>query len=145
MLSSTLIKFSYTFEYMTPAARIQKMMDFLGIEEQVVFADLAGASRSVVNQWLTGKIKSIDARYAFKLQDSTGFNAKWIMLGEGAVMKAGDDPFLNQLILFYNELSDDGKHALAAHGNLLHSLEHPKKSPATPFIKPIRKSVKDTN
>ena len=65
------------------AERVKYMMEALNIKEQTEFGLLCGASRSVVYQWLTGKIKSIDARYAFKLEDSTHFTARWIMLGEG--------------------------------------------------------------
>ncbi len=67
----------------TTAERVKYMMEALNIKEQTEFGLLCGASRSVVYQWLTGKIKSIDARYAFKLEDSTHFTARWIMLGEG--------------------------------------------------------------
>jgi len=67
----------------TTAERVKHMMETLNIKEQTEFGLLCGASRSVVYQWLAGKIKSIDARYAFKLEDSTSFTARWIMLGEG--------------------------------------------------------------
>ena len=71
----------------TTAERVMHMMETLNIKEQTEFGLLCGASRSVVYQWLTGKIKSIDARYAFKLEDSTPFTARWIMLGEGSPKK----------------------------------------------------------
>ena len=71
----------------TTAERVKYMMEVLNIKEQTEFGLLCGASRSVVYQWLTGKIKSIDARYAFKLEDSTPFTARWIMLGEGKPKK----------------------------------------------------------
>jgi hypothetical protein len=63
------------------------MMTTLKINEQTEFGKLCGASKSVVYQWLTGRIKSIDAKYAFKLEDSTPFSARWIMLGEGKIKK----------------------------------------------------------
>jgi hypothetical protein len=67
----------------TTAERVKYMMETMNIKEQTEFGLLCGASRSVVYQWLTGKIKSIDARYAFKLEDNTPFSVRWIMLGEG--------------------------------------------------------------
>ena len=67
----------------TTAERVKYMMDELKITNQTDFGNLCGASRSVVNQWLVGSIKSIDARYAFKLDDNTPFSVRWIMLGEG--------------------------------------------------------------
>jgi len=66
----------------TTAERVEKMMAALG-KDQPGFGALSGASKSVVNQWLSGEIKSISARYAFKLQRSTGFSAEWIQTGEG--------------------------------------------------------------
>ena len=71
----------------TTAERVRYMMEALKISEQQEFGRLCDASKSVVNQWITGKIKSIDPRYAFKLEDKTPFNARWIMLGEGPIKK----------------------------------------------------------
>ncbi|UNJ33161.1 hypothetical protein [Ralstonia pseudosolanacearum] len=33
--------------------------------------------------WLTGQIKSIKLQYAIKIQRKYGYNATWIVLGEG--------------------------------------------------------------
>lgn len=65
------------------AERVKHMMEALNINNQAEFGNLCGASRSVVNQWLAGSIKYVDARYAFKLEDTTPFTARWIILGEG--------------------------------------------------------------
>ena len=77
----------YNFDMKTTAERVQHMMEALNIKEQTEFGLLCGASRSVVYQWLSGRIKSVDARYAFKLEDNTPFLARWIMLGEGEPTK----------------------------------------------------------
>ena len=71
----------------TTSERVTYMMATLKIKEQTEFGKLCGASKSVVYQWLTGRIKSIDAKYAFKLEDNTLFAARWIMLGEGKIKK----------------------------------------------------------
>ncbi len=71
----------------TTAERVEHMMKTLRIEGQTEFGLLCGASRSTVNQWLSGRIKNIDPRYAFKLEDSSAFSARWIMLGEGKIKK----------------------------------------------------------
>ena len=71
----------------TTSERVTYMMATLKIKEQTEFGSLCGASRSVVNQWLSGRIKNIDPRYAFKLEDNTPFSARWIMLGEGKIRK----------------------------------------------------------
>jgi|GEM_PF-3858995 len=57
-------------------------MDHLGAT-QARMVDLTGASKSVVNQWLSGRIASIDPRYAFRLQATTGISAEWTLLGTG--------------------------------------------------------------
>ena len=71
----------------TTAERVEYMMQALKIKEQTEFGLLCGASRSVLNQWLSGRIKNIDPRYAFKLEENSPFNAKWIILGEGKIRK----------------------------------------------------------
>ena len=71
----------------TTAERVAYMMKALHIEGQTEFGLLCGASRSSVNQWLSGRIKNIDPRYAFKLEENSPFNAKWIILGEGKIRK----------------------------------------------------------
>jgi phage repressor protein C with HTH and peptisase S24 domain len=43
----------------------------------------SGASKSVVNQWMTGKIKSMDIRYALAIERELGFSHIWLMTGEG--------------------------------------------------------------
>lgn len=71
----------------TTAERVSYMMKALRIEGQTEFGLLCGASRSTVNQWLSGRIKHIDPRYGFKLEENSPFSAKWIMLGEGKIKK----------------------------------------------------------
>ena len=51
-------------------------------------ADMAEAVRahpSTVSKWLSDGHTSIKAEYAFRLEDETGFCARWILLGEGPV------------------------------------------------------------
>jgi len=81
----TNLSFGYTLK--TTAERVEYMMQTLRIVGQTEFGLLCGASRSTVNQWLSGRIKNIDPRYAFKLEENSPFNAKWIILGEGKIRK----------------------------------------------------------
>lgn len=48
----------------------------------------SGASKSVVNQWLTGKIKSMDIRYALNIERELGFSHIWLMTGQGEPRQA---------------------------------------------------------
>jgi len=66
----------------TVPQRIAIMKKHLSIAEDVEFGRKCGMSKSVVNQLISGQIKSIAPRYAYKLQDETGFSARWIMLGD---------------------------------------------------------------
>lgn len=43
----------------------------------------SGASKSVVNQWLSGKIKSIDINYALAIERELGISHIWLMTGSG--------------------------------------------------------------
>lgn len=54
-----------------------------GERGQTGLVKASGASKSVVNQWLTGKIKSIDIRYALNIERALGFSHIWLMTGEG--------------------------------------------------------------
>ncbi len=51
--------------------------------EQVELADAAGVTKGTVSQWLDGKIKSIKLEYAVGIQKRYGYNAVWLVMGEG--------------------------------------------------------------
>ncbi len=76
--------------------RILEMKSNTGVRSDVEFGKLAGAAKSVVGQWIAGSIKSINPRYAYKLEKNTGYQARWIMLGEGT-KKVGKFSNLNQI------------------------------------------------
>lgn len=52
---------------------------------QADIARITGADASTVSKWFTDGHKQIDSLYAFRLQDATGFCARWILHGEGPV------------------------------------------------------------
>jgi hypothetical protein len=54
-----------------------------GERGQTGLVKASGASKSVVNQWVTGKIKSMDIRYALNIERELGFSHIWLMTGEG--------------------------------------------------------------
>lgn len=65
--------------------RVEKILKDRPELDQVSFAKLAGASKSVVNQWLDGKIKSMRLDYALNIEKAIGYNHIWLVLGEGEV------------------------------------------------------------
>jgi len=71
--------------------RIALMLNNLHVD-QVVFGGYAGVSKGAVNHWLTGKVKSINGLAAIKLQRKTGYNAEWIMIGEGEMLLSYGEP-----------------------------------------------------
>lgn len=54
-----------------------------GFGGQAALALAAEASKSVVNQWLAGKIKSMDITYALAIEKRLGYNHIWLMTGKG--------------------------------------------------------------
>lgn len=65
--------------------------DLEGERGQTSLVRISGASKSVVNQWLTGKIKTIDILYALKIEQELGYSHIWLMTSLG-VPKVGDIP-----------------------------------------------------
>jgi len=60
-----------------------------GDRGQIGFAKASGASKSVVNQWLADKIKSIDIKYALGIEAELGFSHIWLMTGDGDPVVTG--------------------------------------------------------
>ena len=95
-----------------------RLMDELKIN-QVELARLADASKSMVNQWLSGRIKSIGSEYAFNLQRHTGFNAEWLMTGNGperpttamGVFKQSGAAFVQDAVALYDASTHEKGHS----------------------------------
>lgn len=66
----------------------REMPELEGERGQSGLVKVSGASKSVVNQWLTGKIKSMDIRYALNIERELGFSHIWLMTGEGDPLHA---------------------------------------------------------
>lgn len=66
--------------------------DLEGERGQIGLVNASGASKSVVNQWLTDKIKSIDIRFALRIEAALGFSHIWLMTGEGEPIMASGKP-----------------------------------------------------
>lgn len=58
--------------------------------DQTQLGDHAGASRSVVSQWLDGKIKSMSLKYALDIERNLGYNHIWLMINEGDKKTTGN-------------------------------------------------------
>jgi hypothetical protein len=82
--------------------RIAIIKKELGIATDIEFGKLCGASKAVVGQLKNGTVKSLAARYAYKLEENTGFCAKWLQLGEGPMML---DPAISKAIKIMEAMS----------------------------------------
>jgi hypothetical protein len=81
--------------------RIEKILKERPELDQVSLGKLAGASKSVVNQWLDGKIKSMRLDYALNIEKTIGYNHIWLVLGEGEVFPTSRPwPFSVNIELF---------------------------------------------
>ena len=66
--------------HLSPRLRqIMSTMGWTGAE----LAKAAGASKQSVSRWLSDGRIQIDPAFAFRLEDRTGFAARWILLGTG--------------------------------------------------------------
>lgn len=84
--------------------RIAIVKEELGIIEDTEFGKLCGMSKSVVGQLKSGLMKSFAARYAYKLEENTGFCAKWMQLGEGPLKL---DPSIRQAVKIMEAMSEN--------------------------------------
>jgi hypothetical protein len=71
--------------------RIVRERKLEGKRGQMGLAEASGADKSVVNQWLDNKIKSIHPRFALKLEKNLGYRSNWITTGEEPVYIDGSD------------------------------------------------------
>lgn len=63
--------------------RIQTVLREIPTIDQVELGRAAGVSKGTVNQWLSGKIKSMKLEYAKGIQKSYGYSVDWLVLGKG--------------------------------------------------------------
>lgn len=61
--------------------------DLEGDDGQIGLAKISGASKSVVNQWLSGGIKSLKVAYALGIETKLGYNHLWLMANIGPKYK----------------------------------------------------------
>jgi transcriptional regulator with XRE-family HTH domain len=69
-----------------------------GERGQIGLVKASGASRAMVNQWLSDKIKSIGIRYALNIERNLGYSHIWLMTGDGdpktgAVLATSEERF----------------------------------------------------
>lgn len=57
-----------------------------GHKGQIGLVKASGASKSVVNQWLSGGIKTIKIKYALAIEKDLKVSHTWLMTGKGAFL-----------------------------------------------------------
>ncbi len=114
----------YTMNRPTIPERIEIVKKELGITEDVQFGKLCGMTKSVVNQLKTGKMKSFAARYAYKLEENSGYCAKWLQLGDWPKKL---DPDINQAI------------------KIMESMKPPRRKDAVKVVSSLTEPAEGTN
>lgn len=112
-----------------------------GDRGQIGLAKASGASKSVVNQWLSGAIKSIAIEYALKIEAALGISHVWLMAGIGNVLAkpgqviilegAAPEPLMTlatpvemSLLDLFRRSTDDGQ------GDIMRAANNTAKRPA---------------
>lgn len=70
----------------TKTGRLAHVIETSG-QTPASMARLLGCEPAAVYQWLNGSTKNLKEEYLWKLADISGFEARWISLGEGAPKK----------------------------------------------------------
>jgi hypothetical protein len=89
--------------------RVEIIKKALRLKADTEFYRLAGADKGLGGQWKSGKVQMIGAEYAFKIQDKTGFQARWIMLGEGKSRGPDDDPLIVETVGYMRACDNIGR------------------------------------
>ena len=95
--------------------RVEIIKKALTLKADTEFYRLAGTTKNLGAQWKSGKVQTIGAEFAFKIQDMTGFQARWIMLGEGrqravdGSISPDDDPLITEVINYMRSCDKVGR------------------------------------
>lgn len=82
---------------------------------QVDLAKVAGVTRGRVNQWINENRPDavMSPRYAFSIADRFGYEARWVMMGEGPVLSAvAMNHRVRDLLQNYSRCDERGKVAV---------------------------------
>ena len=52
---------------------------------QIQLSKISGASKSVVNQWINDRIKSLNIDYALNIEKKLGYDHVWLITGKGSM------------------------------------------------------------
>ena len=108
----------------TKAGRIAYIVEDSG-HNPAALAKLLGCAPAAVYQWISGSTKNQKEKYLWKLADVTGFEARWISLGEGPMKMPVAIKHANQVL---NAMEPA---ALYTAVRLIDTLAEPRKSNGT--------------
>lgn len=95
--------------------RIREIIAATGLSNSQI-ASAAKRTPAAVTQWLSGEVQSISAESAFALSDETGFEARWILFGEGPKKNPPPQPQMSdeekRLVEHYRAGDDQAKRML---------------------------------
>lgn len=75
---------------------------------QSKLAKISGASRGLVNHWVTGKVESMNIEYALRIEKKLGYCHIWLMVGRGKKLRneRSLDPRFVNLVQALENLED---------------------------------------
>lgn len=71
-------------------ARLNQIIETMGWKPADL-EEVTGASQPTVSRWLADGPIKINPTFAYRIQDASGFSARWVLLGEGPAHFVGDD------------------------------------------------------
>ena len=88
--SSPLNREQFRFLYMKPplGERVRAVLSEQGVKP-IELAKVAGVSKGLVSQWLSGQRLSMGYEAAHKINRKYGYSANWLMKGDGPKMAGG--------------------------------------------------------
>jgi hypothetical protein len=98
----------------TLSERIEYVLKEMEWTEAELTRQIDAAGQSTVQQWRTGRNKTMQSRFAWPLQDKHRWNARWLLDGEGDPRLAYVEPERQQLIERVGALPADRLKALVA-------------------------------
>lgn len=105
---------------LTMGERIKIALDAVGLDAASA-APLLGCSREAILQWLDNSTKNIKNTYLWKLEDLTGYNARWITIGDDPPKKLEryGDPKIEEIVGVMEPMAEIQKDMLIEIGKTL--------------------------
>lgn len=89
----------------TLSRRLKHVLEVMDWTETELARAIGAGHQSTVQHWIVGRNKRMQSRFAWPLQDKYGWNARWVLDGEGPERIPAPDPEKDQIIEELSRLS----------------------------------------